>query len=59
MRAVKRAVDDQQAAEIVHLLPIEEIGRLPSGVIVASSGVMVASAGVIGGRSTSPVPSRA
>ncbi|MEA2372509.1 MAG: hypothetical protein QOH12_2903 [Solirubrobacteraceae bacterium] len=35
-RAVKRAVDDQQAAEIVHLLPIEEIGRLPPGVIVAS-----------------------
>jgi hypothetical protein len=31
-RAVARAIDDQQAAGVVHLLPIDQIGRLPAGV---------------------------
>jgi len=45
LRAVKRAVDDQQAGEIVHLLGIDQVGLLPPG--------------VVGHRSTSPVPSQA
>ncbi len=45
LRAVRRAVDDQQAGEIVHVMPIDQIGRLPAGVICR--------------RSTSPVPSQA
>jgi hypothetical protein len=31
-RALQRAIDDQQAGEIVHLVPLEEAGRLPPGV---------------------------
>jgi FaeA-like protein len=28
-RVVKRAIDEQQASELVHLLPLDEVGRLP------------------------------
>ena len=45
LRALRRAVDDQQAGATVHLLALDQVGLLP--------------AGVIGRRSTSPVPSRA
>jgi hypothetical protein len=45
LRALKRAVDDEQAGEIVHLLPLDQVGLLPPGVAVR--------------RSTSPVPSPA
>jgi len=45
LRAVRRAVDDQQAGEIVHVLPLDQVGLLPPG--------------VTGRRSTSPVPSQA
>jgi hypothetical protein len=49
-RAVRRAVDEQQAHEIVHVLPIDQVGLLP-----ASVGAMVGVAGAAGLISPKPL----
>jgi hypothetical protein len=64
-RALSRAIDDEQAGEAVHVLPLGKIGRLPPGVprdhYTDGPADPVRPAGRAGpaGRSTSPVPSSA
>jgi hypothetical protein len=65
-RALRRAVDDEQAGEIVHVLPLEQVGCLPPGVpreCPATEADLdcsrVTATAHQAGRSTSPVPSRA
>jgi hypothetical protein len=51
-RAVTRAVEEQQAGGIVHVLGVEQVGSLPSAVLQAGADGRLP-------RSTSPIPSGA